>query len=146
MCCLALGTAEKNQKMLFPPFLRKMDGITFHQCSNNFFYQYATSVLIGTTLPSKDEEQELWFSGWFENKTLWAIKSFGYKRTALRTVSRWQHKWSLNSPPPVDTTNLQLLLKLLPLKENWKLDKKTPHNKGWCRLRWKREKFLSGEK
>ena len=31
-------------------------------------------------------------------------------------------------------------------REHWKLDKKNPHNKGQCWLRWKRQKFHSGEK
>ena len=45
-------------------------------------------------------------------------------------VSRLQHRQTLNSPPVMDTTNLQLLLEQLPLRENWKQDKKNPHNKG----------------
>ena len=57
-------------------------------------------------------------------------------------VSRGQCRRTLNSPPPVDTTNLQLLLEQLPLRENWKLDQKNPHNKGQCWLRWKRQKLL----
>ena len=45
------------------------------------------------------------------------------------TVSRWWHRRTLNSPPPMNTMNLQLLLQQLPLRENGKLDKKNPHNK-----------------
>ena len=37
-------------------------------------------------------------------------------------VTKWQCRWSLNSPPPTDTTNLQLFLEQLPLRENLKLD------------------------
>ena len=39
---------------------------------------------------------------------------------------RGLHRQTLNSPPPIDATNLYLLLEQLPLRENWKLDKKNP--------------------
>ena len=45
-------------------------------------------------------------------------------------VSRWWCKQTLNSPPLMDATNLQLFLEQLPVKENWKLDKKNPYSKG----------------
>ena len=60
--------------------------------------------------------------------------------------SRWWCRWTLNSPPSMNTTKLQLFLEQLPLGENRKLDTKNPHNKGQSWLRWKMKKFPSGEK
>ena len=50
--------------------------------------------------------------------------------TSRGLLGRWRHRSTLNSPPPMDRTNLQLSLEQLPLRENKKLDKKNPHNKG----------------
>lgn len=33
-----------------------------------------------------------------------------YTYSGLQDVSRWQYRWTLNSPPSMDTMNLQLLL------------------------------------
>ena len=49
----------------------------------------------------------------------------------LRLLGRWQHRRTLNSPL-MDTKTLQLLSGKLPLRDNRKLDKKHPHNKGQC--------------
>ena len=37
---------------------------------------------------------------------------------------------TLNSPSPIDRKNFQPLVEQLPLRENWKLDKRNSHNKG----------------
>ena len=57
-------------------------------------------------------------------------------------LSRWWCKQTLNSSPPTNTNMLKLFLGKLPWIENWKLDKKNPHNKGQSWLRQKRQKFL----
>ena len=57
-------------------------------------------------------------------------------------LSRWQCRQTLNSPPLMSTTRLQLFLEKLPWRENWKPNKKNPHNKGQPWLRWKKKKFL----
>ena len=36
--------------------------------------------------------------------------------------SRWRHRQTLNSPPPMNTTRLQLFLEKLPWRENWKVN------------------------
>ena len=64
------------------------------------------------------------------------------KNSSLEISSRWQHRQTLNSSPPMNTTRLQLFLEKLPWIENWKLGKKKPHNKGQSWLRQKRQKFL----
>ena len=46
-----------------------------------------------------------------------------------KSVFSWSRQWNrqtLNSPPPTDTTNLQLFWEQLPSRENWKVDKKAP--------------------
>ena len=47
---------------------------------------------------------------------------------------RCWHRRILNSPLPMDTRKLQLRVEQFPLREIWKLDKKTLHNKGQHRL------------
>ena len=42
---------------------------------------------------------------------------------------RLQHRRTLNSPPPINTTNLRLNVEQFPLREIWKLDLKNLHNK-----------------
>ena len=81
----------------------------------------------------------------FNKKRNYEIKKLRYFPQGL--LARWQHKRTLNSPPPMDTTNLQLPLEKLPLRENQKLDKKNFHNKGQCWMGWKRQNsFLERKK
>lgn len=54
--------------------------------------------------------------------------------------STWQGRKSLNSPPPIDLTNLQLHIGSYPLKGTWKLGNQGHHTKN-KRIAWR----LKGE-
>ena len=58
------------------------------------------------------------FSEGSAQREIYTCNAYIEKEETEGEVSRWWHRLTLNSPPPMDTADLQLLGEKLPLREN----------------------------